>query len=148
MQAVSARSLIVYAVQALALGFAAGWFARRPRAEAARPPKRAFFLLVRLEFKTVADRVKAEEAWAVEAKHCRDHEPGTLSYELARSDKDDKAVIIVERYADKEDAYLNVHKGSAAFAKFRPVLAGLDPVITGHSYVASDLGYTSRLEIS
>ena len=77
----------------------------------------------------------------------RDHEPGTLSYELARSDKDDKAVIIIERYADKEDAYLRVHKGSTAFAQFRPKLAALEPVISGHSYVASDLGYASRLEI-
>ena len=54
--------------------------------------------------------------------------------------------MVVERYADKETAYAAVHKSSDAFKTFRPQLAALEPVITGHSYVASDIGYTSRLE--
>ena len=84
--------------------------------------------------------------FAPEARWCRDHEPGTLSYEWARSDSNDRAIIVVERYADKETAYAAVHKSSDAFKTFRPQLAALEPVITGHSYVASDIGYTSRLE--
>ena len=109
-------------------------------------PKGAFFLLVEMEFKSVADREKAEAIFAPEARWCRDHEPGTLSYEWARSDQNDRAIVVVERYADKETAYAAVHKSSDAFKTFRPQLAALEPVITGHSYVASDIGYTSRLE--
>lgn len=109
-------------------------------------PKASFLLLVQLEFASVEDRIAAEEAWKPEADHCGRNEPGTLSYELARSDKNDRAVVIIERYADKDEAYLNVHKGSAAFKKFRPQLAALKPKIVGESYVASDLGYMSRYE--
>ena len=72
--------------------------------------------------------------------------PERCRTEWARSDSYDRAIIVVERYADKETAYASVHKSSEAFKKFRPQLAALEPVITGHSYVASDIGYTSRRE--
>ena len=144
MKAISSRTLAISCLQACAIGFGAGYIARGWPASTV--PKGAFFLLVQMEFKSVADREKAEAIFAPEARWCRDHEPGTLSYEWARSDSNDRAIIVVERYADKETAYASVHKSSEAFKKFRPQLAALEPVINGHSYVASDIGYTSRFE--
>ena len=145
MKAISNRTLAISCLQACAIGVGLGYIARgRPASTGV--PKGAFFLLVEMEFKSVADREKAEAIFAPEARWCRDHEPGTLSYEWARSDSNDRAIIVVERYADKETAYASVHKSSEAFKKFRPQLAALEPVINGHSYVASDIGYTSRLE--
>ena len=144
MKAISTRTLVISCLQACAVGVGIGYMARgRP---ASTVPKGAFFLLVQMEFKSVEDREKAEAIFAPEARWCRDHEPGTLSYEWARSDQNDRAIVVVERYADKETAYAAVHKGSDAFKEFRPRLAALDPAIRGHSYVASDIGYTSRLE--
>ena len=145
MKAISNRTLAISCLQACAIGFGAGYIARGWPASTG-VPKGAFFLLVEMEFKSVADREKAEAIFAPEARWCRDHEPGTLSYEWARSDSNDRAIIVVERYADKETAYASVHKSSEAFKKFRPQLAALEPVINGHSYVASDIGYTSRFE--
>ena len=145
MKAISSRTLAVSCLQAFAIGCGAGWLARSYPVKQS-VPKGAFFLLVQMEFKSVEDREKAEAIFAPEARWCRDHEPGTLSYEWARSDQNDRAIIVVERYADKETAYAAVHKSSDAFRKFRPRLAALDPAIRGHSYVASDIGYTSRLE--
>ena len=136
-------TVLLYVAQALALGFVGGWLAHR---KAEKKVKDAFILLVQMEFKSVADRVEAEEAWKPEALECWLNEPGTLSYELARSDKNERMIIFIERYADKEDAYLAVHKGSAAFAKFRPEISRLDPKISGESYIASDIGYMSRAE--
>lgn len=135
-------TVVAYAAAAFVLGYL---FPRRQ--PTTPPPEQSFLLLVQLEFKTVEDRMAAEDAWRPEADHCRAAEPGTLSYELARSDKNDRMIIIIERYADKDQAYLDVHKKSAAFARFRPQLAALDPKIVGESYVASDLGYMSRAEL-
>ena len=145
MKAISNRTLAISCLQACAVGVGIGYMARGWPASTG-VPKGAFFLLVQMEFKTVADREKAEAIFAPEARWCRDHEPGTLSYEWARSDRNDRAIVVVERYADKETAYAAVHKGSDAFKEFRPRLAALEPAISGHSYVASDIGYTSRFE--
>ena len=145
MKAISNRTLAISCLQACAIGFCAGYMARGWPASTG-VPKGAFFLLVEMEFKSVADREKAEAIFAPEARWCRDNEPGTLSYEWARSDSNDRAIVVVERYADKETAYASVHKSSEAFKKFRPQLAALDPAIRGRSYVASDIGYTSRFE--
>ena len=144
MKAISTRTLVISCLQACAVGVGIGYMARGRPASAV--PKGAFFLLVQMEFKSVADREKAEAIFAPEARWCRDHEPGTLSYEWARSDRNDRAIVVVERYADKETAYAAVHKGSDAFKEFRPQLAALEPAIRGRSYVASDIGYTSRFE--
>ena len=42
--------------------------------------------------------------------------------------------MVFEKYADKDHAYLDVHKSSAPFLAFRPQLAALEPEITGESY--------------
>ena len=95
MKAISSRTLAISCLQACAIGFGAGWLARSYPVNTV--PKGAFFLLVEMEFKSIADREKAEAIFAPEARWCRDHEPGTLSYEWARSEQNDRAIVVVER---------------------------------------------------
>lgn len=110
------------------------WLASRRRA------RKAFVLLVDVTFRTVEDRDAALQLWESVAVHCRDHEPGTLSYEAAISDSVPERIVFVERYATKND-YLDVHKSSRPFLAFRAKLGALNPTITGHSYVTTDIGF-------
>ncbi|KAJ1463156.1 hypothetical protein M885DRAFT_504733 [Pelagophyceae sp. CCMP2097] len=134
-------------VCAVALVSSLGWLLAAREARALRrargtpPAGGAFVLVVELEFKSIEDRDAAVAAIKPVAAHCRANEPGTLTYEISFSDSDPLKVLFIERYADKETAFLAVHKTSAPFLKFRPVLAKLAPKITGQSYIASDIGY-------
>ena len=47
-----------------------------------------FWLVVTLTFANESDLATMETAWTPLARYCRDNEPNTLSYEMARSDKD------------------------------------------------------------
>ena len=71
------------------------------------------------------------------------HEPTTISYEIAESDKDNNQIVIVERYVNK-DAYLNIHKQSPKFIEFRKKLSAMDVVISGHSYYETNIGFISN----
>mmetsp|Transcript_32511 Transcript_32511/g.103667 ORF Transcript_32511/g.103667 Transcript_32511/m.103667 type:complete len:149 (-) Transcript_32511:184-630(-) len=103
----------------------------------------AFVLLVDVTFEKEGDRDVALERWRPVARHCRENEPGTLSYEAALSDADPLRLVFVERYVDR-DAYLKVHKSSKPFLEFRKFLTDLNPKIAGHSYLTSDIGYFAR----
>jgi quinol monooxygenase YgiN len=82
------------------------------------------------------------------AEHVRDHEPGCLAYHLLRSDKDPLKFNIVERYADKEEAFEKVHRTSAPFLSFRSQLKLMEDmkevVIEGQSYEDTGVGFSSR----
>ncbi|KAJ8601027.1 hypothetical protein CTAYLR_007952 [Chrysophaeum taylorii] len=103
--------------------------------------KAAFVLLVDIEFASEDDRDTALRHWRPVADHCRDNEPGTLTYEAAVSDSDPRRIVFLERYADKHTSYLKIHKSSQPFLKFRKKLADMNPIIKGHSYVATDIGF-------
>jgi len=109
------------------------------------PPKKTFILFVDVIFNSIEDRDKVIQLWQPVALHCRVHEPGTLSYEMAISDSDPKRIVFVERYTDKEHSYLEIHKSSEAFLHFREQLANFQPTITGHSYISTDIGYFDKL---
>lgn len=51
----------------------------------------------------------------------------------------------MERYSDKENGYLTVHKSGKEFLKFREQLKGMqdrgEVVINGESYLETSLGY-------
>lgn len=100
----------------------------------------SFWLTVELTFKTAEDVIAFEDAWKPLASYCRQHEHGTLSYQMARSETEPLRVVIWERYRTKSD-YLDVHKTSPAFLEFRAKLTALDPVIKGHGWLESDIGY-------
>ena len=79
--------------------------------------KGAFVLVIRL--KTAPGMAKEWlAAWAPLAAFCRAHEPNTLSYEAAISDKDADVILIYERYVTKADL-TEVHQQSALFLAFR-----------------------------
>ena len=86
------------------------------------------------------DKYKFATEFSKFADYVLSHEPTTLSYETAESDKEDNQVVIIERYVNK-DAYLNIHKKSAEFLEFRGKLAAMDVEISGHSYYETNTGF-------
>lgn len=88
------------------------------------------------------------EAFRPFAAYVRDHEPKTISYEALQSDKDPLQVMLLERYEDKEVAYLQVHRSSKEFLEFRPKLKAIQDAghvtMDGHSYVDTMIGFGDR----
>lgn len=107
-----------------------------------------FSLLVTLQFQDDQSLQTFLQYITPVAKYVRDHEPDTLAYEVLLSDKDPLQVLVLERYRDKEEAYLKVHKSSKPFLEFRPKLGKLQEegkvVISGHSYIDSMVGFGDR----
>ena len=105
----------------------------------------AFVLLINLKFTTLDHRDNFFKIIKPLCKDMVENEPTTLSYQVAISDKDPLVVNLLERYADKDNAYLTVHKSGAEFLKFREQLKEMQEkgyvVIVGDSYVETDLGY-------
>mmetsp|Transcript_39739 Transcript_39739/g.95896 ORF Transcript_39739/g.95896 Transcript_39739/m.95896 type:complete len:241 (-) Transcript_39739:290-1012(-) len=83
------------------------------------------------------------------ADFVRENEPGTISYEVLRSDKDPLRVMLMERYKDKDVAYLQVHKSSKPFLEYRPKLKAMEEAgyvkIVGESYVDTGVGFGDRV---
>jgi len=103
-----------------------------------------FLLGVTVTFSSDEVKMRFLNAFAPYATYVRENEPTTLSYEIFESDKDSKRVFIFERYVNK-DAYINIHRSSESFLKFRSNLTAMtekgDAVIEGHSYLESGIGY-------
>ena len=112
------------------------------------PSPPPFSLLVTLTFQDKESLQIFLNAFEPLANHVREHEPDTLAYEALLSDKDPLQVLVLERYRDKEIAYLKVHRSSEAFLNFRPKLAEQEKAgkvtISGHSYVDSQIGFGDR----
>jgi quinol monooxygenase YgiN len=83
-----------------------------------------FSLLVTLQFTEQQYKDQFLEFFRPVAQHVQQHEPDTLAYEVLLSDKDPLQVLILERYRDKDNAYLTVHRSSQPFLEFRPKLNG------------------------
>ena len=107
--------------------------------------KACWCLVVKMKFKDYSKVIKLKDLFEEYAAWIQENEPTTLAYQLMTSDKDPLTVTLFERYADKEKAYAEVHRGSAEFQKFRPALAALEPEIDGHSYFEAS-GFMSRAE--
>jgi hypothetical protein len=64
------------------------------------------------------------------------------------SDQDSLQVLVLERYKDKEHAYLTVHKSSGPFLAFRPKLLAMQDAgyvtISGRSYLDAKVGFGDR----
>ena len=69
----------------------------------------------------------------------------TLSYKVAISDKDPLLVLVFERYSDKDNGYLKVHRSGTEFLNFREKLKVMQEeggvVVQGESYLETELGY-------
>jgi quinol monooxygenase YgiN len=103
----------------------------------------AWCLIVQLKFQDYSKIIKLKDLFEPYAAWIHANEPTTLAYQLMTSDKDPLTATIFERYADKDEAYLKIHKGSDEFKAFRPALAALQPEIDGHSYFEGS-GFMSR----
>lgn len=108
-----------------------------------------FSLLVTLQFADASSKARFFDDISPVAEHCRLHEPDTLSYQIMESDKDPLQVMVVERYRDKDHAYLQIHKSSAPFLTFRAKLQAMQTdkkvTVSGHSYLDhASIGYAQR----
>jgi quinol monooxygenase YgiN len=69
----------------------------------------------------------------------------TLSYEVLMSDTNPLQVLILERYVDKEVAFLQIHRTSDEFVQFRTKLQSMQQqgyvTVNGASYYDSGIGY-------
>ena len=54
-------------------------------------------------------------------------------------------VVVMERYSDKDNGYLTVHRSGSEFLKFREILKGMqekgEVEISGESYSETRLGF-------
>jgi quinol monooxygenase YgiN len=107
-----------------------------------------FSLLVTLQFSAAEHKEQFYKDFQPLANHCKEHEPDTISYEVLNSDKDPLQVLILERYRNKETAFLQVHRSSAPFQSFRPKLKAMEDQgyvkISGDSFFDSGIGFGDR----
>lgn len=108
----------------------------------------AFTLLVTMRFKS---KIYVEQFLSDVRPVCqyvKNQEPTTLAYEVLQSDEDPLLLTFLERYADKEEAYLKTHKSGKAFLEFRPKLKAMQDAgnveITGQSYLDTMVGFGDR----
>jgi quinol monooxygenase YgiN len=104
--------------------------------------------MVTLQFTAAEYKEQFLREIQAEADHVKANEPGTLAYNVLLSDQDPLQVMVLERYQDKEEAYLQIHKSSAPFLAFRPKLQAMKEArhvtISGHSYFDSGIGFGDR----
>lgn len=109
----------------------------------------AFSLLVTLTFVSRTQKEQFLKDIAPLADYVRDHEPDTIAYQVLQSDKEPLRVLILERYRNKEKAFLEVHRSSEAFKTFRPKLKAMEEAglvsVAGESYVDTDVGFGDRV---
>jgi quinol monooxygenase YgiN len=131
---------------ALALGFTFKVSSFRSIMSSVSDP--AFSLLVKLEFKEESFKDQFLKDMAPLAKYVKEEEPDTLAYEILFNDKDPLKVLVLERYKDKEIAFLKVHRSSLPFQEFRPKLKAMIDggyvTMEGDSYIDSMLGFGDR----
>jgi quinol monooxygenase YgiN len=140
--AVALQPLAIFAL-GIAMGYLLSGASQIPHwSKRVSKDKGVFFLGVTLKFKTVEGKEKVKELFKPVADYVATHEMSTVSYEMLESDKDDKLVYIAERYQTK-DAYLNIHKKSPEFLKFRAKLTELSDTyeMEGNSYIESNIGF-------
>lgn len=94
----------------------------------------AWSLAVELTFSSDAKVRQMLEAIVPLVDYVKKSEPTTLGYKVMRGEKDPLKVMIMERYVDKDDAYLKVHRSSKAFLDFKRTLRELAPEVDGHSF--------------
>ena len=84
------------------------------------------------------EKVDFIEGFSKLADYVFNKEPRTLSYELAQSDKEEKRLLVIERYVNKQ-AYTDIHRRSPDFISFRENLNKMDVSIEGHSYIETNI---------
>ena len=101
----------------------------------------AWALGVTLTFQNESEKALFITQFRKLAAYVAKSEPDTLSYELMESDKINTQVFILERYVDRNKAYLSVHRTSQPFLEFKSFISSLTIVVDGHSYYESGIGF-------
>jgi quinol monooxygenase YgiN len=108
-----------------------------------------FSLLVTVSFDSIEYKKQFLKDFKPLANYVTTNEADTLAYEVLLSDNDPLKVMILERYRDKDNAYLKIHKSSVPFLAFRPKLQAMQEkghvTILGNSYIDSGVGFGDRL---
>ena len=137
--------------RALMLGFVAGALMvlciQNAFQSSSRPgSNEAWGLFVGLTFKDDVAKAEFKTLFAPFAEYVEQSEPHTLSYMYMDSDKDPQRGLIVERYLEKDKAFLVDHKNSQSFLKFREKLKVMQNdgkvKLDGESY-QEGIGYMS-----
>jgi quinol monooxygenase YgiN len=105
-----------------------------------------FSLMVKLRFTELQHQQHFLRDITPLCQYIQEHESTTtIAYEVLLSDQDPLQVLIIERYVDKENAFLQIHKTSAPFLEFRTKLQTMQNnqyvTIDGSSYYDSGIGY-------
>jgi len=104
-----------------------------------------FSLIVKLNFSSDIHKQVFLKDIAPLCEYVKSHEATTIAYEVLLSDKDPLKVVILERYVDKDEAFLKVHRNSKPFLEFRPKLKAMQDagavIVEGESYVDSGVGF-------
>ena len=108
-----------------------------------------FSLMVKLTFTELQYQEQFLRDITPLCQYIQQHESKTtLSYEILLSDQNPLQILIVERYVDKENAFLQIHKTSAPFLEFRTKLQEMQNnqhvTIDGSSYYDSGIGYITH----
>lgn len=108
-----------------------------------------FSLLVTLTFTDEEHKRKfLVEDFGPYSTYVKEHEPTTLSYEALQSDQNPLQVLIMERYTDKEVAFLQTHRSTKEFMEFRPKLKEMQDAgfvkVEGSSFYDTLLGFGDR----
>lgn len=82
----------------------------------------AWGLFVGVTFRDSVAKAEFKTLFTPFAKYIEEFEPNTLSYIYMDSDQEATRGMIVERYLDKDNAFLAVHKTSETFLEFRKEL--------------------------
>mmetsp|Transcript_44099 Transcript_44099/g.86507 ORF Transcript_44099/g.86507 Transcript_44099/m.86507 type:complete len:121 (-) Transcript_44099:58-420(-) len=101
----------------------------------------SFSNLFTLDFTEIQFKDAFLKDFAPLARHVEEHEPNTTAYKALLSDKNPLKVLIMERYKDKETAFLEVHLKSAPFLTLRSKLKAMEDA--GHVNVSADFYYDS-----
>lgn len=113
------------------------------------PATAAFSLFVTLQFSAEEHKETFLQDIAPLAAYIRNEEPDTIAYEVLLSDQDPLKVLVMERYKDKDNAFLKVHRSSPLFLEFRPKLKAMQEAgyvtIQGNSFLDSGVGFGDRV---
>lgn len=117
-----------------------------PTAGTAAGSSKPFSLMVQLTFTELQYQQQFLKDITPLCQYIQEHESTTtIAYEILLSDQDPLRVLIVERYLDKENAFLQIHKTSSAFLEFRTKLQTMQKnqyvTVDGSSYYDSGIGY-------
>jgi quinol monooxygenase YgiN len=118
--------------------------------KASQEGNRVFTLAVSLKFRDAQKKTAFLSLISAYSRYVEEHEPTTLTYKVMQSDKDPLEMLLLERYINK-NAYLEIHRKSPEFIRFREDLTALSGaehaggppgvVLQGSSYDDFDQGF-------